>query len=100
MRSQEEQDFLTINGIQTQSATTTCLLDVVPEMAAMGVDILRLSPQSRHMAEIVEVFYEVLAGELPLEEGMESLHHLAVGEPSNGFWHGRSGMEWHARVVE
>lgn len=95
MRSQEEQEFLTINGIQTQSATTACLLDALPEMAAMGVDVLRLSPQSHHMAEVVEIFYEVRDGELSIEEGLKTLKKIAGGELSNGFWYGRSGMEWH-----
>lgn len=95
MRSQEEQAFLTINGIQTQSATTACLLEALPEMAAMGVDALRLSPQSHHMGEIVEIFYEVRDGELSVEEGMATLRKVAGGELSNGFWYGQSGMAWH-----
>ena len=100
MRSQEKQDFLVINGIQTQSATSCSLLDALPEMAAMGVDILRLSPQSGNMAEIVEIYYEVLDGELSVEEGVKSLDKLAAGELSNGFWYGKSGMEWHLETPE
>ncbi len=95
MRSQEEQEFLTINGVQTQSATTACLLDALPEMMAMGVDVLRLSPQPHHMGEIVEVFYEVRDGQLSVEEGLESLKTFASGELSNGFWYGQPGMAWH-----
>jgi collagenase-like PrtC family protease len=100
MRSQEDEDFLSINGIQTQSATTCSLLDAMPEMIAMGVDVLRLSPQSSHMAEIVEVFYEVLAGERSIKAGVKSLNKLATGELSNGFWYGRSGMEWHLEQAQ
>ena len=96
MRSQEEQEFLTINGIQTQSATTACLLDALPEMAAMGVDVLRISPQSQHMAEIVDIFYEVLDGEVTTEEGVANLHKMASGTLSNGFWYGEPGMAWRA----
>ena len=96
MRSQENEDFLAINGIQTQSATTCSLLDALPEMAAMGVDVLRLSPQSRNMAEIVEIFYEVLDGELSIKSGVKTLNKIATGELSNGYWYGKSGMEWHA----
>ncbi len=95
MRSQEQQEFLTINGIQTMSATTACLLDALPEMAEMGVDVLRLSPQSHHMAEVVEVFYEVLDGELSVESGLKTLRKISGGEMSNGFWYGQSGMAWY-----
>jgi collagenase-like PrtC family protease len=99
MRSQEQQEFLTINGIQTQSATTACLLDALPEMAAMGVDVLRLSPQSHHMAEVVETFYEVIDGELSVEAGLKNLSRLSNGELSNGFWYGQPGMAWHDEQV-
>ena len=100
MRTQEEQGFLTINGIQTQSATTACLLDALPEMAAMGVDVLRLSPQSHHMAEVVEIFYEVRDGELSIEAGLDALRRIACGELSNGFWYGQPGMCWHDEASE
>jgi len=100
MRSQEEQDFLAINGIQTQSATTSSLLDALPEMAGMGIDVLRLSPQSRHMAKIVKIFHEVLNGELSVEAGLASLNKIATGELSNGFWYGKSGMQWHVAQAD
>ncbi len=92
MRTQEEQAFLCINGIQTQSASTACLLEALPEMAAMGVDVVRLSPQARNMAEVTEIFYEVLDGELSISAGMEALKEVAVGQMSNGFWYGQEGM--------
>ena len=63
-------------------------------MAEMGVDVLRLSPQSRHMGEVVEIFYEVVDGELSIESGLESLSKIASGEMSNGFWYGQPGMSW------
>jgi collagenase-like PrtC family protease len=99
MRSQEEQDFLAINGIQTQSATTVSLLEALPEMAAMGVAVARLSPQSRHMAEVVAIFHQVLSGGVAIEEAGERLRRLAAGELSNGFWYGKSGMEWHTALA-
>jgi hypothetical protein len=37
--------FLTINGIQTMSAQTYNLLAQMPELLAMGIDIVRISPQ-------------------------------------------------------
>jgi collagenase-like PrtC family protease len=100
MRSQEDEDFLAINGIQTQSATTCSLLDALPEMVAMGVDVVRLSPQSHHMAEVVEIFHQVIDGELGVTDGVKKLTRIAVGEVSNGFWYGKSGMEWHAVSAE
>jgi collagenase-like PrtC family protease len=100
MRSQEEQEFLVINGIQTMSATSCSLLDALPEMATMGVDVVRLSPQSRNMAEVVGIFYKVLDGELSVESGEAALNRIAAGKLSNGFWYGKSGMEWHLETSE
>jgi hypothetical protein len=47
LRTREGQPFLTINGIQTMSAQTCNLLAQVPEMLAMGVEVVRISPQPR-----------------------------------------------------
>ncbi|MFN6962065.1 MAG: U32 family peptidase, partial [Rhodocyclaceae bacterium] len=46
VKTREGQPFLTINGIQTQSAKHYHLERELPELAALGVDLIRLSPQS------------------------------------------------------
>ncbi|MCW9088398.1 MAG: U32 family peptidase [Gammaproteobacteria bacterium] len=97
LQSQDEKGFLSMNGIQTQSATTCSLLDDLPQLREMGVDLLRLSPQSRGMAQIVSLFAEALAQGSISSERSEALEKLAMGELSNGFWHGQPGM---SRVAE
>jgi predicted lipid carrier protein YhbT len=56
LRTREGQPFLTINGIQTMSAQTCNLLAQVPELLAMGVEVIRISPQPRAMAAIIAAF--------------------------------------------
>lgn len=56
LKTREGQDFLILNGIQTQSALTHQVLDQLPELEALGVDILRISPQHKHSIEIVDIF--------------------------------------------
>jgi collagenase-like PrtC family protease len=56
LRTREGQPFLTINGIQTMSAQTCNLLAQVPELLAMGIDVIRISPQPRAMAAIIAAF--------------------------------------------
>ena len=46
LRSREDQPFLALNGIQTQSAAVQNLLPRLAQLRAAGVDVLRLSPQS------------------------------------------------------
>lgn len=93
LESQEEKGFLAMNGIQTQSATTSSLLGALPQLREMGVEVLRLSPQSQEMAKIVTLFAEALAGGKANEEQTTQLEKLALGEVSNGYWHGKAGMD-------
>jgi len=93
LESQDHKEFLAMNGIQTQAASTTSLLAEVPQLKTMGVDLLRLSPQSRDMDRVVQLFAKALNGEFDAEEDSPLLENIAVGEISNGFWHGKAGME-------
>ena len=54
--SRDDQPFLALNGIQTQSAAVQNLLPQVEALRAAGVDILRLSPQSRDFAAVIGAF--------------------------------------------
>lgn len=89
--SQDGAPFLALNGIQTQSASTCSLLDAVPELAAAGVDVLRLSPQSRHMAEVVAAFRSAVDGG---HAAASAISGLTAGALSNGYWYGEAGMDW------
>jgi collagenase-like PrtC family protease len=81
--------FLTLNGIQTQSAGVYTLIGELPALRELGVASLRLSPQARHMGRVVECFQAALAGEtVPAE-----LTRLMPGAPVDGYWHGRAGLE-------
>jgi collagenase-like PrtC family protease len=57
LETQEDQEFLVLNGIQTQSALTHQVLGQIPELKALGVDVLRISPQSKDTMRIVNTFY-------------------------------------------
>ncbi len=92
LESQDNKEFLAMNGIQTLSATATSLLAEVPQLKTMGVEVLRLSPQSRDMDRVVQLFSEALHGKLDGDEGISVLEEIAIGEISNGYWHGKAGM--------
>jgi collagenase-like PrtC family protease/predicted lipid carrier protein YhbT len=61
--TREGKHFLTLNGIQTMSAQTESLLAQMPELIAMGIDAVRISPQSAHTFAIVEAFDRARRGE-------------------------------------
>ena len=93
LKTRESEAFLVLNGIQTQSARVYNLINELPELRALGVDVLRLSPQSRHMADIVAAFDAARRAPAPDPEALQQLRPLMPAEPCNGYWHGRSGMD-------
>ena len=88
LRTRDSQDFLAINGIQTQSAACLDLLDEVPALVKIGIDVLRVSPQSRGTLEAIAALDAMRDGvapaAVPLPDGMARC---------NGYWHGRAGIE-------
>jgi len=95
MRTREGDDFLTLNGIQTQSAKVMSLAHRIDELHTAGIDLLRLSPQSRHMGRVVEVFRALLAGDIAASAAPEKLDKLMPGQPCDGYWLGEAGMAYH-----
>ena len=87
--TQDQQNLFLINGIQLQSGVPCNLLPEIKELRQLGVDVLRISPQAKNMAAIIQAFSNALdnkaaTAELPMpEEGW-----------CNGYWHGEAGMEW------
>jgi collagenase-like PrtC family protease len=94
MDSQDGEHFLVMNGIQTQSAATCNLIGSLPEMAELGVEVVRLSPQAQHMGQVAEAFRKVIDGQLSPAEGQAALEGLTTGQPCNGYWYGEAGMAW------
>src|SRR5690606_25639667 len=62
--TRESQPFLVLNGIQTQSALVYTLVNELDAMRELQVDVLRISPQSQHTGDIVQLFRKVLDGQL------------------------------------
>jgi collagenase-like PrtC family protease len=93
LRTREDEPFLVLNGTQTQSARVYNLLQDVPALGAEGVDVLRLSPQSQHMRDVVEIFDGVRRGVLDAAAAQQRLRPLLPGEDCDGYWHGRPGLE-------
>lgn len=86
------QHFLALNGVQTMSSTTQCLITDVPQLVAAGVSSLRLSPQVCDMPGVARTFRDVVQGRADPNEGLLRLRDIHSGaEFSNGFLHGLPG---------
>ena len=90
LSTREGEPFLTLNGIQTQSAGVYNLIGELPSLRELNIASLRLSPQSRHMGRVVEAFRAALAGE---PTAADSLARIMPGAAVDGYWHGRAGLE-------
>lgn len=93
LETREGQGFLTINGIQTQSAWVYTLLHELKDIQGLGVDVLRLSPQSREMGTVVQLYRDVADGLQDSTPAHEHLLELLPAGACNGFWHGRPGLD-------
>ncbi len=93
LRTRESEGFLVLNGTQTQSAR---VYNLMPELAAMrelGVDVVRISPQSKHTVEIVNIFHTVLHQQASAEQAMQAMGDLMPEQSCNGYWYDLPGLE-------
>lgn len=93
LKTREAQPFLNLNGIQTQSALTHSLLFELGSLAALEVDVLRLSPQAQGMDTVIELFDQARHGRLEPEAAQAQLERLVPAGLCNGYYQGRPGME-------
>jgi collagenase-like PrtC family protease len=93
LQTREGEGFLVLNGIQTQSARVHNLLQDVPALRALDVDLLRLSPQSQHMAEVIAAFDAARHAAQPDPTALERMRALMPAAPCNGYWHGKPGLD-------
>ena len=93
LKTRESEDFLVLNGIQTQSARVHNLIDELPRMQRMGVAVARISPQAQHTGEIVALFDAVRRGTLAPHDARSQLQPLVPDQSCNGYWHGQPGLD-------
>lgn len=93
LRTREKQNFLVLNGIQTQSAKVYNLATELKTMRAMGVNLVRISPQSQDTGRVIEMFRDILDERI---DGALAMQHMEAWMPDqacNGYWHGKPGLD-------
>lgn len=96
MRTQAQENFLVLNGIQTMSERVFNLVEEVPRLRQMGVDALRLSPQSQHMEKIVAIWKDCIDNKMAGSDALAHLTELNGGEPfCSGYFYGKPGLDAH-----
>jgi collagenase-like PrtC family protease len=99
LSTREDESFLVLNGIQTQSARTLNLVSELDDLKQLQVDVLRISPQSRHTEEIIDTFHRCLRGGITATEAETQLGKLMPVGPCNGYWFGDAGMDTRQQAV-
>lgn len=99
LETQEDQEFLVLNGIQTQSALTHQVLDQLPELEALGVDVLRISPQFSETMRIIEIFDAVRQGTALASLNEELIKLLPLGA-CNGYLIEQAGMDYGSQQAD
>jgi collagenase-like PrtC family protease len=85
--------FLVLNGTQTQSARVCNLVQALPEMARMGVSVVRVAPQPAHMAEITGLIKQAVCDPDAAGAIAAEVAALTPGRACDGYWHGAAGLE-------
>jgi collagenase-like PrtC family protease len=69
-------------------------------MRALGVDIVRISPQASQMEQVIDLFHRALTGELDALDAGRQLERLMPSGACDGYWFGTSGMEQRSARAE
>ncbi len=93
LKTREGEDFLTLNGTQTQSAKVYNLMLEWSGLCAMGVAVARISPQAQDTTKVIGLFRRCLEGTLTPLAAWQALRETQADDLCNGFWYGRSGLE-------
>jgi len=93
LATRDGKPFLTLNGIQTQSAQVYDLSGAIEALRSLGVEVVRLSPQSTGMDEVIAAYRAALDGRISSADASRALAPLAR-ERCNGYWHGAAGLDY------
>ncbi|MFQ5328900.1 MAG: U32 family peptidase [Thermodesulfobacteriota bacterium] len=93
LRTVDREPLFTVNGTSILSAQTYTLMEFVEDLREIGTAALRISPQHRDTAKVVDVWRRRLDGKV---DGAEGLKELAESSPlgfCNGWYLGKAGKE-------
>ena len=94
LATREGEPFLTLNGIQTQSAAVQSLVAELPGLQRLGVDALRISPQATGMAAVIAAYASALEYPAACAGIAATIASASPGVLCNGYWQGEPVMRW------
>jgi collagenase-like PrtC family protease len=99
LKTREDEKFLTLNGIQTQSSCVFNLVADLDNVMKTGVNVLRISPQSRHTPQIIQYFSDAISASTSSGDARHRINELVLADVCDGYWYGKPGMDQVAEDV-
>jgi len=93
LKTREDESFLVLNGIQTQSAKTQNLISDIDDFIDLEIDVLRISPQSKNTVQVIDIFDQCLRREIDSVAAEKLLQQYIMSGECDGYWHGQAGMD-------
>ena len=93
IHTRDNEPFLALNGIQTQSALTQNLAPHMAQIRSLGIEVLRISPQARSMSSVIKAFDELRRADEVSLETLAKLDALAPIATCDGYWRGTAGFD-------
>ncbi|MBB4264757.1 ubiquinone anaerobic biosynthesis protein UbiV [Roseospira visakhapatnamensis] len=91
----EGDEFLIVNGLQTQARTVTLLVREIPDLIKAGVTAIRLAPLDLDMVAAGQVYADLIAGACSVDAAEDRLLDLLEDRAvANGFLHAEPGANW------
>lgn len=90
----DKEPVFNINGTSMLSARTYTMVEYIDDLKEIGIGALRISPQYRDTAEVVDIYRGVIEGKMSGEEGFEALKGHVNGGFCNGWYAGRAGKDY------
>ncbi|MFQ5442376.1 MAG: U32 family peptidase [Thermodesulfobacteriota bacterium] len=100
IKSLEEKPLFTLSGTAILSAAACSLAGAVEDLKDIGVKGLRISPQYKGTAEVIEIFRKRVEGTLCPDGALEQLKALGGGGLCNGWYHGGAGKDFLAETMK
>lgn len=93
LTTRDQLPFLTLNGIQVQSARTYNLVGKLPQLVDLGVDVIRLSPQPRGTMDIIKQVHHAIHTKTDVKSVSAALENFMPVGSCDGYWVTKPGMD-------
>ncbi|MEE8386948.1 MAG: U32 family peptidase [Acidiferrobacterales bacterium] len=93
LNTRDQLPFLTLNGIQVQSARTYNLVGKLSQLVDLGVDVIRVSPQPQGTMEIIKQVRHAINTRDDIKSVSTALENFMPVGPCDGYWDMKPGMD-------